>query len=280
MDEKNKYKIIVSTLLLVLITIVLLSPFDVLIHRGVVADITSSYTSSDKIWVKTRMVLGSNEMIEELPMNINIWEGYRVVIKQSVIERLNPDMIMERTYYHPNVRRPIWLLIIRAHNTSAFHNPKNCYRCNGWNMVSEQQSEITLNSSIWTAGSSDKRSNDITVSIKELLIEKNGKQRLIKYFYLKEISFASSPGSITIVRAEMDVDNINDTSQYIDNFYSEVLPYLFMPVEEVEDSLAVAIYKKYGLVGALVEVLVVIIMLGYIGYLIKKDLCESKKSYL
>lgn len=270
LDEKDQYKTIAVALLLVILIIVLLSPPEVLLQRGVIVDTTSSYTSSEKEWVKTRMTLGSNEIIEELPMGIDIWQGYKVEIEQNEIDMLNPDMIMERVYYRPNVSRPVWLLIIRAHNASAFHDPKICYRGSGWSVVNEEQCEIILNGSVWATDTSYKRNEDISISINELLIEKDGSERLIKYFYLKELLFASSPGSITIVRAEMSVGDPDDTSQLIDDFYSEVLPYLFMPIIGGGDSLAVVIYKKYGIVGALLEIIIVIVVLGYIGYLIKK----------
>lgn len=270
LDEKDQYKTIAATLLLVILIIVLLSPPEVLLQRGMIVDTTSSYTSSEKEWVKTRMALGSNEIIEELPMDIDIWKGYGIEIKQNLIDTLNPDMIMERVYYSPNVSRPVWLLIIRAHNTSVFHDPKVCYRGAGWSVVNEEQCEITLNGSVWATDTSHKGNEDVTISVNELLIEKDGRERLIKYFYLKELLFASSPGSITIVRAEMSVDDLDNTSQWINDFYSEMLPYLFMPVIGGGDSLGVVIYKEYGIVGALLEVIIIIVVLGYIGYLIKK----------
>ena len=270
LDEKDQYKTIAVTLLLVILIIVLLSPPEVLLQRGVIVDTTSSYTSSEKEWVKTRMALGSNEIIEELPMGIDIWQGYEIEIKRNVIDALNPDMMMMRVYYSHNVLRPVWLMIIRAHNTSAFHDPKICYLGDGWSVVNEELCEITLNGSVWATDTSYKGNEDVTISVNELLIEKDGRERLIKYFYLKELLFASSPGSITIVRAEMSVDDLDNTSQWINDFYSEMLPYLFMPVIGGGDSLGVVIYKEYGIVGALLEVIIIIVVLGYIGYLIKK----------
>lgn len=269
-DEKDQYKVVATALLLVIIITILLSPPEVLIQRGVIVDTTSSYTSSDKEWVRTTMALGSKEMVEELPVDIDIWKGYKLEVKQGVIDALNPDMIMERVYYAPDVPRPVWLLIIRAQNRSAFHDPKVCYRGAGWSVVDEQQCEITLNGSVWAADMSYKGNEDITVSVNELLIEKDGDERLIKYFYLKELIFASSPGSITIVRAESTVDDLDDTSQQINDFYSEVLPYLFMPVGGGGDSLALIVFKEYGVVGGMLELLVVLLPLVYIGWLIRK----------
>jgi len=270
LDEKDQYKAIAATLLLVILIIVLLSPPEVLLQRGVIVDTTSSYTSSEKEWVKTRMALGSNEIIEELPIDINIWQGYEIEIKQNIIDALNPDMMIQRAYYNPKVSKPVWLMIIRAHNTSAFHDPKVCYRGSGWSVVNEEQCEISLNGSVWATDTLYKGNEDISISVNELLIEKDGGERLIKYFYLKELLFASSPGSITIVRAEMNVNDLDNTSQLIDNFYSEMLPYLFMPVIGGGDSLGVVIYKEFGIMGALMEVMIIIVVLGYIGYLIKK----------
>ena len=269
MDEKDQYKVVATALALVVVVTILLSPPEVLLQRGVMADTTPSYTSAEKSWVKTMMELGSNEAIETLPLTIGDWKGYRIEVKESVIEALNPDMIMERAYYGADTPTPVWLLIIRAENTSAFHDPKVCYRGAGWSVVNETQVLVTLNGTGWVAEPSKGDSN-AEIKVNELLLEKDGKYRLIMYFYLKELIFGSSPGKITIVRAETMVGDPDDAHGRLNDFLSETLPYLFIPVAGGGGSVAVLLYQSYGIIGIVVELILVLVPLIYLLGLVKK----------
>jgi len=270
MDEKDQYKAIAVALLLVIIITVLVSPPEVLLQRGVMVDTTSSYTSNDKIWVKTQMELGSNEVIETLPFSISGWKGYNVKINEGTIKALNPDLFLQRAYSNPDASNQVWLLIIRADNRSAFHDPKVCYKGAGWSAVNETQVEITLNASSWAASGSYAGEKDATILVNELLLENDGRYKLIKYFYLKELMFASSPGMITIVRAETVVDDLDDAKQEINDFYSEILPYLFVPVSGGGDPLAVIFIDDHGVVGAVLLLIVFLVPLVYLGWLLLK----------
>ncbi|MHC1564977.1 MAG: exosortase-associated EpsI family protein [Candidatus Syntropharchaeales archaeon] len=271
MDEKDQYKAVATALFLVMIITILLSPPEVLLQRGVMVDTTPTYTSAEKSWVKTQMELGNNEAIESLPMNINEWKGYRIDIKESVIEALKPDMIMERAYYGADNPTPVWLLIIRAENTSAFHDPKVCYRGAGWSVVNETQIAIRLNGSRWIADASTTRSSDAEIVVNKLLLEKEGRYRLIMYFYLKELIFASSPGKITIVRAETTVEDLDDASRRLEDFFGEILPYLFIPVSGGGDMVAVLLYRNYGVIGALMMLLLLLFPLVYLIRLVMQS---------
>jgi len=270
MDEKDQYKAIAVALLLVIIITVLVSPPEVLLQRGVMVDTTSSYTSNDKMWVKTQMEMGSNEVIEALPMRINQWKGYTVKVNEYVIKTLNPDLMFQRVYLTPDASNQVWLMIIRADNTSAFHDPKVCYRGAGWSAVNETQVEITLNASSWAASGSYAGESDATILVNELLLEKDGRYKLIKYFYLKELMFVSSPGTITIVRAEIAVDDLDDAKQEINDFYSEILPYLFVPVSGAGDPLAEIIINDHGVAGAVLLLIVFLVPFIYLGWLFLK----------
>ncbi len=114
--------------------------------------------------------------------------------------------------------------------TSAFQDSKICYNCAGWSAVNETQVEVTLNASIWAASGSYAGENDATILINELPFENEGRYKLIKYFYIKELIFVSSPDDITIVRAKTVVDDPDDANHKIDEFYSEILPYLFVSI--------------------------------------------------
>ncbi len=273
MDEKDQYRTVALILLLTVIIIILLSPPDVLLQRGIMVDTTPSYTSTERSWVKTVMELGESEAIERLPLEIGEWRGYRVEVEENVIETLKPEMMMERAYYTPESPNPVWLLIIRAENRSAFHDPKICYRGSGWSVVNETRVPLTLNGSKWVSKDGGGDGGDAVIMVNRLLIEKNDRERLIMYFYLKELIFASSPEMITIVRGETMVENGIDTSERrVKNFMGEILPHLFIPQRDRGDPVALLLYRDYGLIGLLIEFLIILLPLIYLGRLLKRTM--------
>jgi len=145
MDEKDQYKTVIAALILIGVATILLSPPELIFQHGVMVDTAFSYTSNEKTWVRTSMKLGSNEAFETIPFTINGgWNGYSIEVKENIIETLKPDILLERVYYNLNATKPVWFIIIRAGNTSAFHDPKICYRGAGWSIINETQVEVTV----------------------------------------------------------------------------------------------------------------------------------------
>jgi len=278
MDEKNQYKILIATLLLIGYIVLLLSPPELLLQRGVMVDTTPYYNSPYKTWVRTRMELGDKEIINALPFNVGNWSGFSMEVKKNVFETLGADTILERAYRNTNDNNIVFFIIIRSKNISAFHNPKICYRYAGWDIVNETQISIKLNASRWceTQGLLDNKERnvegeDVEIKVNKLLIEKDKKQQLILYFYLKEFILSNSPEEITLVRAETLVDDTDRSIQRTSNLLGEILPYLFIPVIDEGEPIAIQLYNTYGFTGVIIESIILLLPILYILKLILKN---------
>jgi len=271
MDEKDQYKTVITTLILIGIITVLISPPELLLQYEIMVDTTPYYTSPNRTWVRTRMELGDNKTIETLPFEIHNWSGYSIEIKKHIFEMLEPDIILERIYYSFNASKPVWFIIIRAENTSAFHDPKICYRGAGWNIINETSAIVELNGSIWSNDTFLKEHNEVRIKINKLLVEKDGYYKLIMYFYLKEFILTNSPGKITLIRAETTVDDLKKSSRRISDFLGEMLPYLFIPISEKGSPIFIYIYQTYGIIGLILEIILILLPIIYLGKLILKD---------
>ncbi len=278
MDEKNQYKILIATLLLIGCIVLLLSPPELLFQRGVMVDTTPYYNSPDKTWVRTRMELGDKEAINALPLNVGNWSGFSIEVKKNIFEALGADTIIERAYRNTSDNNIVFFVIIRSKNTSAFHDPKVCYRYAGWNIINETQVSIKLNSSIWyeTQGLIDSKREDnerenVEIKVNKLLIERNEKQQLILYFYLKEFILSNSPEEITLVRAETLIDSMDKSMQRTSNLLGEILPYLFIPATGKGEPIAIQLYNTYGFIGIIIESILLLLPIFYILKLVLKN---------
>ena len=272
MDEKDQYKTVIAALILIGVATILLSPPELIFQHGVMVDTAFSYTSNEKTWVRTSMKLGSNEAFETIPFTINGgWNGYSIEVKENIIETLKPDILLERVYYNLNATKPVWFIIIRAGNTSAFHDPKICYRGAGWSIINETQVEVKLNGSNWTSKEFiHKTSNNVKIMANKLIIEKNNEYKLIMYFYMKEFILTNSPGEITLIRAETTVDDLSESSRRISSFLGEILPYLFTPISSSGEPIFMYLYQRYGTMGFIFETILVSLPVIYIINLVFK----------
>jgi len=56
------------------------------------------------------------------------------------MEALKANLILKRVYYPSDIINPIWFVIIRAENISAFHKPQYA----GWNTINETKISVKL----------------------------------------------------------------------------------------------------------------------------------------
>ena len=90
---------------------------------------------------------GAESRLEELPHVLLGLQGTAVPAEQAVIEDLDPSDILIREYRRPD-GEPIWVVLIYFENSRlGGHDPKLCYRSQGFRTVDLPASRIAAESS-------------------------------------------------------------------------------------------------------------------------------------
>jgi len=145
----EEYSKLIGLLLLGFVIIILLSTPSTILARSItVLDTELSHVSKDAVNVRTKMDFGNNEHIRAFPTDIGSWEGADHNTTR-VAESLGADVMLMRTYVHPEFHQPVFFLIMQSKNRSSFHPPIVCYPALGYTIEEEGKEGIPVHNVSW-----------------------------------------------------------------------------------------------------------------------------------
>jgi len=266
----RQYLTIIGVLSLTVVLSVLLLPLNMILAQEVTFIDTRSYwTSSEKVFVRTKMDLGSVEHMRQFPKMIGQWQGIDYETSQ-IEEVLNADVILLRAYQSPSFYQSIFLLVMQSGDLGSFHPPPVCYEALGFQIEGEAKEEIPIPSAEWVSywrSEAEQSASLITANKLVVFKEDNGQvseRRVVLYFYVKKRPAADE---LTMVRVsalvpiDMPYDGVLSLTK---GFMGEVIPNLFEFYNEERGSLATNLAKSGP--GWLLMVVLVLIPLAIMAY--------------
>ncbi len=85
--------------------------------------------------------------VQDIPMKIGAWTGRDVEPMPSAIDLLDPVVILQRRYVHPQTQDAVSLLIVYCKDVRRLfgHYPPNCYpSAGGWSLSQIEDTEVPL----------------------------------------------------------------------------------------------------------------------------------------
>ena len=72
--------------------------------------------------------------VEAVPETVGPWVGSESPVPRAAVQLLRPNVILSRSYHHPETGQRISLMIVHCRRARdlAGHYPPNCYPANGW----------------------------------------------------------------------------------------------------------------------------------------------------
>ena len=107
--------------------------------------------------------------LEALPINLGLWSGVDVPMRDGVTEMLEADFNIQRTYVH-RIDGFVWFYFGyygTERGGEPIHTPPYCYESQGWQIV--ESSTVRLGTE--------------SLDANELIVEREGERRLVRFWY-------------------------------------------------------------------------------------------------
>ncbi|PXF62166.1 MAG: hypothetical protein C4B59_00715 [Candidatus Methanogaster sp.] len=274
MNFFKEYAPIIGLLVLTLVIVMLFSNQSMLFSKSATAiDTELARASRDAMTVRTRMDLGSDDCMNEFPIEIGHWRGsnYNTANRAS---GLDADVMLMRAYTNPESYQPLFFLIIQSDNRSSFHPPIVCYPSLGYTIEEEGKEKVPVSMqnvgweeefSIYKKSEEENKS----ISVKKLVVVKESKgkiteRRVVLYLYLNR-GFTSN--TITMIRVSAlaplsgSYENVLEMEK---EFLSEAFPHMFE--FKKEEKLIIYQLMDLGLWGWLLVIVLFMIPILIICY--------------
>ena len=188
--------------------------------------------TSNQTYVRTSMDFGDNDQIRQFPYEIGEWTG-RDYDVNPWMEQLGADVALMRGYRKPGTRE-IWFLAMQSRSRSSFHPPEVCYPAMGWEIVEETSLTIPGKDASWIEEPLYPRfaKEKSQVTLKQMLVNKQGERRLILYFYVKHATIGAPSDIITMIRISAITTpegSYERTLEQEKELLLEFIPYMFDP---------------------------------------------------
>lgn len=190
--------------------------------------------SGEEILAWSKCGFKSNQELLNFPRKIGEWEGYEVSEREMtrLRETLGANVFLMRTYYKQEFSSPMFLIIIQAKESSAFHPPPVCYKAGGY-LVEEDKDRVRISPGHVEADGVSTAHVGGVVPMKKLWLSKykNGKvteRRIALYCYLRGNQFTRDTINMvrfsTLVPIEGSPDGV---LKEMKDFAALTLPHLF-----------------------------------------------------
>lgn len=226
----RSYLPIIGLFLLTISVVLLGSDPELVFSRGVSLVTTEvGWRTGEETLVWAKSAFKSNERMMEFPRKIGEWEGHDVCaeVSSNLRETLGASVLLLRTYRQPGFFPPVFLLIIQARQSSAFHPPPVCYRGLGFLVEKDETSVRIIPRQV-----GDVRVGGV-VPMKKLWLSKINdgevsERRIAIYCFLKGDQFTGDTMNLIRFSTLAPVDGSPDGAlREMKEFAGLALPYLF-----------------------------------------------------
>lgn len=256
MSFLSRYSVVIGGLVLLLVVVVLVSvPNDILAMQATFIGTEIQYASGSETPVKTNMEIGDAEHLASFPKEFGDWLGLDRE-KWKLEDVVGADVLLVRTYINTAYYQVIHFVVVQGKEPSSFHPPPVCYRAGGWAVEEESTEEVLVPDVSWSAAA-----EPVSITAKRLVAVKTSdgevqEREIALYFYVKGRMFEDT---VTMVQAFAEVEtegSDDDVLRELKGFVGEVVPLMFDPDDEYDDTtLGVHLARSWGgraLMGALV----------------------------
>lgn len=174
----------------------------------------------------------SIQTIENIPMNIDKWEGTDVFLNEQVYDILETKSIIHRNYSSNNTN--VFLSLVYYPETKVdFHTPESCFGGQGLK-VKKSLENIDIEAD----------NQKVNIQLNRLIYERPGTEELVYYFYkagefignsyiglrlnLAINTFTQKSKSGALIRVSTPIRNgdIGSSSEILTQFVEDLYPYL------------------------------------------------------
>jgi hypothetical protein len=262
----RQYSLIIGILVLVLVLIVLASvPSAILAPQATFIGTELQYAGAGETPVRTMMDFGNVQHMQAFPKKFGDWIGLEKD-PSGAIEGLGAELVILRTYLNTgSYHHPMHFAIVQSQEPSSFHPPPICYRAANWEILEESDDEITV-SDITSASAA----GPVSIGINKMVVSRESggeaprEREIVLYYYVKGRMFENT---ITMIEASASVPaDVSDDDVLADlkEFMVEVVPYMFEPVKQETEMLAIHLGRSWG--GRAIIAVLVLIPLAFIIY--------------
>ncbi len=140
-------------------------------REGVIFVVIFLLTGMVSWWMMLRPITDYDaDRFDSLPTELNGWQAIDLEMDESVSEMLNADHNVQRAYFHEHGY--VVFVYIGYYGTrrggTPEHTPDICYPAQGWSIADAAERRI---------------GGDDGLDLQEFLVEKDGEQRLVHFWY-------------------------------------------------------------------------------------------------
>lgn len=261
----SRYSLLIGVILLACAIVLLLSKPSTMFSREVsFMDSEPFRSSSDGIYVKTKVNLGSREHMKSFPLVIGEWTGFEY--DSSYWEKyLGAKAVLLRGYVKPGLYQPVFLQVVQGETETSVHQPVVCYGAQGYTVAEHEDDTLLISDTSWVVEGAPE-----SIPVKKMVVSKESEgqvteRRVVVYWYVAGNRMASSTVTQFEVSAlaplEGSYDGILGETK---DLAAQAVPYLFDPTEGKETVMAQLINR--GALGYLAVLALICVPLAVAIY--------------
>ncbi len=84
-----------------------------------------------------------NWSIQDMPLRFGVWHGELTDLDPKIFVRIGATDVVNRMYQDRKGRKiSLHVALFNEYDVGAFHNPQNCYRSSGWQLIDSERLKI------------------------------------------------------------------------------------------------------------------------------------------
>jgi len=252
----EEYSLIIGLLILAVECIILFSSPEDIFRTTVVIDINMYYKTQYERLVLTSLNFYDQSDLERFPATIAGWGSTEFEPTKWELEALQPKVLLLRIYHkkHPvpgkpenvQMNRDIKFVLIHSGNMSSFHDPKVCYKANGFDVTDMGMEVIDMQSA--TAELPYAR---------EIVVQKGNEKEVVLYWYMWGQGVPRDKQHSIMIRISTPIIFDEDESLgVLKDFAEELFPVMYK--QKARSSIiAVLLIEKFGIFGFILDALII-----------------------
>jgi len=203
--------------------------------------------------------------LERFPGEIEGWKSRDFSQAERQMQALGADVLLLRMYSYENEK--IEFILIHSKTKSSFHSPEVCFRANGWEIINKDIEPVNIpewGSKIW---------------VNKLIVQKGNTKKVILYWYMWGQGITRNNKNCVLTRIEMSF--VEDDAEVLGTgktFIGKLLPDMYKS-RMASETIAEQMVDKFGILGAIIDVLLISLPLLMILYTKSKTINRIIKKF-
>lgn len=254
----EEYSLIIGLLILVVVCIIFFSSPEDIFRTAVAIDTSMHHKTQYERLVLTSYDFYDQSDIERFPKIIGRWEGREFEPTKYELRVLQPKILLLREYSkkqpipgkpeHVPMIRKIKFVLIHSGNMSSFHDPKICYRVNGWNVTDKGVEAINMS---FMTGE--------LPYLNKIGIQQGSREEIVLYWFLWGEGVPRDKKNSIMVRISTPIIfSENESLDILKGFADESFPEMFKPKKR-SSIISIQLIEKFGIFGFILDALIIAI---------------------